>query len=767
MSDARRPGARRPSRTRLPAPHLVSDRPAANRDAGKADVHTRTGEMMDQVQFQVGSKTLTIETGRLARQSNGAALVTCDGASVLVTVNTAKPREGIDFFPLTVDYEEKMYAAGKLPGGFFKREGRQGEKEILTSRFIDRALRPLFPDGFRDDTQVIATVLSVDDEEDPDMLAFIGASAAVCLSEAPFPGPLGAVRVGRVDGRFVVNPNYEEQERSDLTLIMAAGKDALVMVEGGAKQAPERDVLAALRFGFDAIQPMIEAQAALVRRAGKAKKPIPPPAIDPALRQRIDSASRAGFERALAISEKHARYEASDAVEHEVLAAITAEHKSRPMSFATLADFEAAQAAGRKLVADARAVLEATKSDVMRQRILSGQPRNDGRSSTEIRPIQCEVNVLGRVHGSALFTRGETQALVAVTLGGADDEQMIDGLRPKHFRRFMLHYNFPPYSVGEVRPLRGPSRRDTGHGALADRAIKAVMPSDDECPYVVRIVSEVLESNGSSSMATVCGSSLALMHAGIKIQSPVAGIAMGLISEKGRYAVLSDILGDEDHLGDMDFKVAGTREGITAIQMDLKIEGLDWEILQKALEQARVGRLHILDRMAAETRDALPNFAAREELSATAPRLEVIWIKPDRIRDLIGPGGRVIRAIQSSTNSKVDIEDNGKVTLLCPNLESLRKCKAMVEELTQEAEIGRFYRGKVKKVTDFGAFVEIFPGTDGLLHISEMADRRVEKVSDICVEGDDVLVKCIDIDPSGRIRLSRKQALAEGAAAQA
>jgi polyribonucleotide nucleotidyltransferase len=717
--------------------------------------------MMEKVQFQVGSKTMTIETGRLARQSNGAALVTCDGASVLVTVNTAKPREGIDFFPLTVDYEEKMYAAGKLPGGFFKREGRQGEKEILTSRFIDRALRPLFPDGFRDDTQVIATVLSASDESDPDLLAFVGASAAVMLADVPFPGPLGAVRVGRVDGRFVANPSYEEIDRADLLLIVAATRDALVMVEGGARQAPEAEVLAALRFGFDTVQPMIAAQEALVRRAGKPKKPVAPPSVDAALVARIQGMALERIRAASSLAEKKQRYDTLDAIDREVLEALAAEHRARPMSAATIGDFEALQAAGRKLQADARSILHDLRSSVMRQRILDGQPRNDGRSAAEIRPIRCETGALDRVHGSAIFTRGETQAMVTVTLGGADDEQLIDGLRPKHTRRFMLHYNFPPFSVGEVRPLRGPSRRDRGHGALAERAIKAVLPADDACPYTVRIVSEVLESNGSSSMATICGSSLALMNAGIQIQAPVAGIAMGLVSEKGRYAVLSDILGDEDHLGDMDFKVAGTRDGVTAIQMDLKIEGLDWKILEKALEQARHGRLHILDRMAEETREALPGFRPRAELSPTAPRLEVIWIKPDRIRDLIGPGGRVIRAIQAATGAKIDIEDTGRVTVMAANLDSLTRCRAMVEELTQEAEIGRNYRGKVKKVTDFGAFVEIFPGTDGLLHISEMADRRVEKVSDICVEGDDVLVKCIDIDPSGRIRLSRKAALAE------
>jgi polyribonucleotide nucleotidyltransferase len=720
--------------------------------------------MMEKVQFQVGPRTMAIETGRLARQSNGAALVTCDGASVLVTVNTAKPREGIDFFPLTVDYEEKMYAAGKLPGGFFKREGRQGEKEILTSRFIDRALRPLFPEGFRDDTQVIATVLSASDESDPDMLAFVGASAAVNLADVPFPGPLGAVRVGRVDGRFVANPSYDEIDRADLLLIVAASRDALIMVEGGARQAPEADVLAALRFGFEAVQPMIAAQEDLMRRAGKPKKPVAPAAVDEALRARVRGLSLERIRAASSLPEKKKRYEALDAIDREVLDTLAAEHRARPLAAATIGELEAVQAAGRAQQAEARAILHDLRAGVMRQRILDGQPRNDGRSAAEIRPITCETGVLGRVHGSALFTRGETQAMVTVTLGGADDEQLIDGLRPKHTRRFMLHYNFPPFSVGEVRPLRGPSRRDTGHGHLAERALAAVLPAQEDFPYTIRVVSEVLESNGSSSMATVCGGTLALMDAGVPLRAPVAGIAMGLIEEAGRHAVLSDILGDEDHLGDMDFKVAGTRNGITALQMDIKIRSVDWAVMEAALEQARAGRLHILDAMARDASVALPGFAPRAEPSDWAPRMHVIRIKPDRIRDVIGPGGRVIRGIQEMTGAKVDIEDSGVVNLFAPDLDSLRRAQAMVEELTQEAEIDRLYTGKVKRITDFGAFVEIFPGTDGLVHISHLAEGRVEKVEDVVSEGDEILVKCIDIDPSGRIRLSRKEAVAEALA---
>lgn len=721
---------------------------------------------MEKVEFQVNKRTMGIETGRLARQSNGSALVSYGGSAVLVTANSATPRAGIDFFPLTVDYIEKTYAAGRIPGGFFKREGGLNEKEILTSRFIDRTLRPLFPEGYRDETQVTATVLSCQEGDDPDMLAFVGASAAIMLSNMPFPGPVAGVRVSRVGGSFIANPSVSEIEEADLSIIVAGSRDAIVMVEGGAKQVSEADVIAALRFGHDALQPILEAQLELTRRVGKTKREVAAVVRDPDVLTRVESVALERIREASVISDKKERYQAFDVLEGEVKKSLNSEFRERPQSFSSLADVEAAQAESKKFAGEVSGALHDLRSEVMRKAILDGKPRIDGRSATDIRPIKCEVGTFARLHGSSVFTRGETQAFATVTLGGKRDEQLIEGLQETYYRNFFLHYNFPPFSVGEVRPLRGPNRRERGHGALAQRAIAAVLPDGEEdSPFTIRIVSEILESNGSSSMATVCASALALMDAGIEIQAPVAGIAMGLISEEGRYAVLSDILGDEDHLGDMDFKVAGTSAGITAIQMDIKIEGLDWEIMERALAQAREGRLHILDCMEKETAEALPGFRPREELSEFAPRVEILWIKPDRIRDLIGPGGKVIRGIQETSGAKIDVDDSGRVVIFAANAEGLQRCQSMVEEITQEAEVGRIYVGKVKRVTDFGAFVEIFPGTDGLLHISELTERRVEKVTDICVEGDEVMVKCIDVDPSGKIRLSRRAAIADGAKA--
>ncbi|HTO71983.1 MAG TPA: polyribonucleotide nucleotidyltransferase [Myxococcota bacterium] len=716
---------------------------------------------METVQCMVDGKSVGIETGRLAKQSNGSVLVTQGKSAVLVTVNSAKPREGIDFFPLTVDYMEKIYAAGKIPGGFFKRERGMTEKEVLTSRFIDRALRPLFPDGYRDETQVTAQVMSADPEYETDVLAFIGASAAVMLSDVPFPAPIAAVRVSRVDGKLVANGTHAEVEAADLNVIVAGSANALVMVEGGAKQVSEAAVLEALRFGHAEIRRLIDAQLALVAKAGKAKRSVTPVAKDAELVRKIETMALDRIRAASQTREKKKRYEAFDAIDAEVVKAIVTPFRDAPRELGTLAQLEAAQSAGRKLSADVKEILHDLRGKVMREDILDGKARIDGRSTTDIRPITASVAELRAPHGSALFTRGETQALVSVTLGGTRDEQMIEGLKDTFYRKFFMHYNFLPFSTGEVRPLRAPNRREQGHGALAERAIKMVLPEGEDSPFTIRVVSEILESNGSSSMASVCGGALALMDAGIAIQAPVAGIAMGLISEGSRHAVLSDILGDEDHLGDMDFKVAGSTKGITAIQMDIKIDGLDWAVMEKALEQARQGRVHILQRMADETRDSLPGFQPRTELSENAPRISVIWIKPDRIRDLIGPGGKVIRGIQETTTAKVDVEDSGRVTIFAPNRDALVKCQQMVEEVTQEAEIGRTYVGKVRKVTDFGAFVEIFPGTDGLLHISELADRRVGKVEDVVNEGDEVVVKCLDVDPSGKIRLSRRAALAE------
>jgi polyribonucleotide nucleotidyltransferase len=712
----------------------------------------------------IGGRKFTVETGRLAKQAAGAVLVTSGETVVLVTATRAAPRPGIDFFPLTVDFVEKTSAAGKIPGGFFKREGRLSDREVLASRFIDRAIRPLFPDGYRDETQIIATVISADGENLPDVAAFVGASAALSLSEIPFLGPIAGVRVGRVQGRLVVNPLKSELAESDLELIVAGSRDALVMVEGSAKEIPEDQLLAALRFGHDHIQPLLRLQEELRAEAGKPKIETAPSQRDAALEKRVRELAEARLREAVSITDKAARYAAIDAVESEVRDALAREFKGERVSFDTLEAVEARQSALRQLQGDVKSILHDIRSQAVRHAILDTGRRIDGRRTDEVRQIACEIGVVPRAHGTALFTRGETQALVYATLGSSDDMQTIDALTERYEKRFNLHYNFPPFSVGEARMLRGPSRRDVGHGNLAERAVQAVLPSFEDFPYALRVVSEILESNGSSSMASVCGGALALMDAGVPLTAPVAGIAMGLIQEGSRVAVLSDILGDEDHLGDMDFKVAGTPRGITAVQMDIKITSVDWDVMARALEQARVGRLHILDKMREETAQQLGDLRARPELSRWAPRVQVIWIKPDRIRDVIGPGGKVIRGIQETTGAKIDIEDSGRVTVFSPDLDALAKARAMVEELTQEAELGRLYVAKVKRIAEFGAFCEIFPGTDGLVHISHLADGRVERVTDVVQEGDEVLVKCIDIDPSGRIRLSRKEALADAAA---
>ncbi len=710
---------------------------------------------------EVGGRTITIETGRLAKQSAGAAVVTIGNSVVLATVNTAKPREGIDFFPLTVDFVEKTSAAGKIPGGFFKREARLSDREILVCRFIDRSIRPLFPDGYRDEVQVTLTVLAADGVNPPDMCGFVGASAALAISQIPFLGPIGALRIAKLDGQLVVNPTYEQQKASTLDLVAAGSRQALVMVEGGAKEASEAEVLEALQFAHRLILPIIGAQEELTKRVGKAKTQIAPSTDKEQLAARVKALAEAGLRDAISIRSKHDRYAAIDAVEKDVLAKLTTPFRQERVELGTLEQIEARQAGLRKLTASVKDALHDLRSSLMRDRILDQGERIDGRKATDIRPIACEIRPLPRAHGVALFTRGETQALVYTTLGSGDDAQTIDALHERTEKHFLLHYNFPPFSVGEVRPLRGPSRRDVGHGHLAERALAAVMPGIETFPYTVRVVSEVLESNGSSSMATVCGGTLALMDAGVPLRAPVAGIAMGLIESGSRRAILSDILGDEDHLGDMDFKVAGTKTGITALQMDIKIEAVDWNVMEAALAQAREGRLHILGAMERDSREDLPGFSARQTPSEWAPRMEVIRIKPDRIRDVIGPGGRVIRGIQEMSGAKIEVDDSGRVSIFAPDAQSLSRAQAMVQELTQEAELGKLYTGKVKRITDFGAFVEIFPGTDGLVHVSHLAEARVNRVEDVVAEGDEILVKCIDIDPTGRIRLSRREALAE------
>ena len=716
------------------------------------------------VSTQIGDRTLSIETGRVAKQAAGAVLVSYGDTVVLVAATSGTPREGIDFFPLTVDFVEKTSAAGKIPGGFFKREGRLADREVIVCRFIDRSIRPLFADGYKDETQILATVLAADGVTHPDIPALIGASAALGISDLPFIGPIAAVRVGKVEGEFIVNPVNSQLTESAMDLVVAGSRDALVMVEGSAKEATEVEVLAALQFAHAQIQPLIDIQEDLIAKAGRPKREIPAAESRDDLDARVREAVETELREAVAIPTKAERYSKIAAVEGEVVERFRSEYRREKAVLDSLEAVEERQAGLRKLVADTKGSLHDLRSKLVRDRILGEGVRIDGRSTRDVRQIACEVRAVPRAHGAALFTRGETQALVYTTLGSSGDAQTIDSLTGRTSKHFMLHYNFPPFSVGEAKFLRGPSRRDVGHGNLAERAIQAVLPDQEEFPYTVRVVSEVLESNGSSSMATVCGATLSLMDAGVSLKAPVAGIAMGLIEDGERHAILSDILGDEDHLGDMDFKVAGTREGITALQMDIKIESVDWKVMEDALEQARAGRLHILECMESETRADLDGFSARIDLSKWAPRLEVVTIKPDRIRDIIGPGGRVIRGIQEMSGAKIDVDDNGEVGIFAPDLESLQRARAMVDELTQDAEIDKVYLGKVKRITDFGAFVEIFPGTDGLIHISHLAEGRVDSVTDVLAEGDEVLAKCIDIDPSGRIRLSRKEALADAMA---
>ena len=719
------------------------------------------------VSLEVGGRTMTIETGKIAKQAAGSVTVTFGDTVVLVTAVHSSPRPGIDFFPLTVDFVEKFAAAGKIPGGFFKREGRLADREVLVSRFIDRSIRPLFADGYNDDTQVTATVLSYDPEYPADMCAFVGASAALSISDIPFLGPIGAVRIGRVDGDFLINPAPEDLEGSDLELIVAGSTGSIVMVEGGAQQLPEDEVLGALKHAHAEIQPIIAAIAELQEKVGKPKVELPEAADHSALQQRIEGLASDRLGEAFQIKEKKARGSAVKAIEKEIREQLLEEYRNEAVDVKSLADFEARQNGLRSLQSNVNEILHDLGGGIMRERVLATGERIDGRASDQIRPIACEVRPFPRPHGVALFTRGETQAVVTATLGSGFDEQTIDGMGGRWKKTFMLHYNFPPFSVGEARPLRGPGRREVGHGTLAERAITAVLPDHEEFPYTIRVVSETLESNGSSSMAAICGSTLALLDAGVPVKAPVAGIAMGLITDGTRTVILSDILGDEDHLGDMDFKVAGSREGITALQMDIKVREIDWDIMQTALAQAKQGRLHILDCMDQDTQGDLHGLQSREELNEFAPRMETLQVKPDRIRDIIGPGGKVIRAIQETTGAKIDVEDSGMVTVFGPDGASVAQAMAMVNELTQEAEIGRIYLAKVKRIADFGAFAEIFPGTDGLIHISHLAEGRVDKVTDILEEGDEVLAKCIDIDPSGRIRLSRKEALADQIAAAA
>ncbi|HET9599736.1 MAG TPA: polyribonucleotide nucleotidyltransferase [Anaeromyxobacteraceae bacterium] len=702
-----------------------------------------------QQRVQCGGKEILLETGKVAKQADGAIWVRMGDSIVLVTVVSAKERkEGIDFFPLTVDYQEKLFAAGKVPGSFFRREGRPTEKETLVSRFIDRSCRPLFPEGYSNETQIIASVISFDQENDTDVLGLTGASAALQLSDVPFNGPIAGVRVCRVQGQFVANPTLAQRADADLDVIMAASEDAIVMVEGGAGEVSESVMIDALLFGQAAVKELLQAQKALAAAKGvKAKRAFEPPKNDAELRAKVKALTWDKVKDAYARDEKHDRYGRLSEIKKELLEALKAEAGGDAAKLAALAVREK----------EIKGYYEDVKYEYMRKMITDERRRIGGRGERDIRKITCEVGLLPRVHGSALFTRGETQALVATTLGTAEDEQRVELLTGMHFKKFMLHYNFPPFSVGEVKFLRSPGRREIGHGALAERALRQVLPADDKFPYTIRIVSDIMESNGSSSMASVCGGCLSLMDAGVPIKAPVAGIAMGLIKEGEKIAILSDILGDEDHLGDMDFKVCGTEKGITSIQMDIKIGGVTRQILEQALSQAAEGRKHILGEMMKSI--ATP----RAEISAYAPRITTIKIRPERIKDVIGPGGKVIKEITAQTGCAINIEDDGSISIASSDADKVQAAIKRIRDLTQEAEVGKTYLGTVRKIAEFGAFVEIFPGTDGLIHISELSDKRVKSVSDVLSEGEEVLVKVISVDRTGKIRLSRKEALADAA----
>jgi polyribonucleotide nucleotidyltransferase len=685
---------------------------------------------------EIGGKTLSIQTGKVAKQASGSVVVRYGDTIVLVTTVSAHKERPSSFLPLSVEYQEKIYAAGRIPGNYFRREiGRPSEKETLTARLIDRPIRPLFPKKYRYETQVIATVLSMDQENDPDTLAMIGASAALTISDIPFAGPIACVRVGRINGQLTVNPAISEWDESDLNIIVAGSKTGVVMVEGGGNLISEADMLEAIFFAHNAMQPLIDIQMQLQETNGSAKRPYSPPAKDEELFELLSKQASTPIRETILIPEKMKRYDALRELKAQLFENLGE----------TYADRE-------EEVYD---VLSDLQKNISRDLILKEGRRIDARQFDEIRPISCETGILPRPHGSALFTRGETQVLGVLTLGSGQDEQRVETLGGEELRPFMLHYNFPPYSVGEVKRIGGPSRRDIGHGGLSTRAIEKILPDKENFDYTIRLVSEVFESNGSSSMGTVCSCCLALMDGGVPIKAPVAGIAMGLVKEDDQIVVLSDILGDEDHTGDMDFKVAGTRDGITALQMDIKILELSKDIMEKALSQAKDGRMHILDKMAAALSEP------RQEISPYAPTISTIQIHPDKIREIIGPGGKMIRSIQSETNTNIAIEDSGMVKIAAISKEEGDAAIKMIEDLTREPEVGAVYEGTVVKIMDFGAFVQIMPGTDGLVHISQLANRRVTKVSDIVKEGDKLKVKVLEISRDGKIRLSHKAVLEE------
>ena len=683
------------------------------------------------LEADVGGKTLSIQTGKVAKQASGSVVVKYGDSTVLVTAVSSHNERNVGFLPLSVEYQEKIYAAGRIPGNYFRREiGRPSEKETLTARLIDRPIRPLFPKYYNFETQVIATVLAMDQENDADVMAMVGASAALTISDIPFAGPIACVRVGRIQGELKINPTITECAEADINIIVAGSKTGVVMVEGGGNIVSEKEMLDAIFFGHQGLQPLIDIQEKMRESCGKPKRIFSPPETDETLVTVVHEAASGNIRKALSIPDKMPRYDAMRQVKKDLMESLGEDYADRGEEIS-------------KIFGD-------LKNSISRDIILKENSRIDNRKFDEIRPISCEVGLLSRPHGSALFTRGETQVLGVLTLGSGPDEQRVETLSGEEFRPFMLHYNFPPFSVGEVKRVGGPSRRDIGHGGLSTRAIEKVLPEKDDFDYTIRIVSEVLESNGSSSMGTVCAGILALMDGGVPIKAPVSGIAMGLVKEEDQTIILSDILGDEDHFGDMDFKVAGTAEGITALQMDIKILELSKEIMENALEQARKGRLHILEQMM----KALDK--PREDISPFAPKIHAIEINPDKIREIIGPGGKVIRAIQSETNTKVEVDDSGVVKVAAASSEDLEAALTMIKDITREAEVGAIYEGTVVKTTDFGAFVQILPGTDGLVHISQLANYRVKKVTDIVKEGDTLKVKVLEVGRDGKIRLSHK-----------
>ncbi|MEF2244513.1 MULTISPECIES: polyribonucleotide nucleotidyltransferase [unclassified Paenibacillus] len=699
--------------------------------------------MIHRVEMTLGGRPLSLETGRLAKQANAAVTVRYGDTVVLCTVTASTEPKDLDFFPLTVNYEERLYAVGKIPGGFIKREGRPSEKAILSSRLTDRPIRPLFPEGFRNDVQIANIVMSVDQDCSPEIAAMIGTSAALAISDVPFNGPIGGVTVGRINGEYMINPTVEQEQETDIFVVVAGTNDAIMMVEAEANEVSETVMLEAIMFGHEEIKKIVATINELQAIAGKDKMAVQLHAVDEAVNEAVRAYASADLVAAIKIAEKHARQDAIDEVNNR-----------------TVVHFEEIYADSPELMADVKEVLYDIVKEEVRRLITHDKVRPDGRALEEIRPIECDVALLPRTHGSGLFTRGQTQALSICTLGAMGDVQILDGISPEETKRFMHHYNFPPFSVGEARPLRPPGRREIGHGALGERALSKVIPSESEFPYTIRLVSEVLESNGSTSQASICASTLAMMDAGVPIKAPVAGIAMGLIKDGEQFSILSDIQGMEDHLGDMDFKVAGTPAGVTAIQMDIKIAGIDRSILEQALEQARQGRMHILGKMLEVMSES------RTSLSQYAPKILTLQINPDKIRDVIGAGGKIINKIIEETGVKIDIEQDGMVFIASSNEEMNKKARAIIEGIVKEVVVGEVYLGTVKRIEKFGAFVEILPNKDGLVHISQLSTERVAKTEDVVKIGDQITVKVTEIDQQGRINLSRKAVLTPEVPAQ-